>query len=105
MTKYQIVVTKLETTVYNIARTTEAKKRLRVRRAFTKLADNVVDEKVRLANKHKLVYLHFEHKLSAMLAAFQRYTKVKQLQGSFSVWRNKTTIEAQAAIHEHQGHQ
>ena len=70
MTKYQIVVTKLETTVYNIARTTEAKKRLRMRRAFNKLVDNVSDEKVRLANKQKLVCLHFEHKISAMLAAF-----------------------------------
>ena len=41
MTKYQIVVTKLETTVYNITRTTEAKKGHRLRRAFLKMADNV----------------------------------------------------------------
>jgi len=51
MTKYQIVVTKLETTVFNIARITEAKKRLRMRRALRKLAENVRLEKHRIANK------------------------------------------------------
>jgi len=75
MTKYQIVVTKLETTVFNIARITEAKKRLRMRRALRKLAENVRLEKHRIANKQKLVYLHFENKLALMVAALERYTQ------------------------------
>ena len=73
MTKYQIVVTKLETIVYNIARATEAKKRLRVKRAFNKMLDNVRLEKVRKANKQKLVLALFDNKLGAMVTALERF--------------------------------
>ena len=51
MTKYQIIVTKLETTVNNITRTTEARKRHRMHRALIKWADSVRQEKVKTANK------------------------------------------------------
>jgi len=41
MTKYQIVFTKLEVTVYNIIRTTEFKKKNRIKKAFLKFRENV----------------------------------------------------------------
>ena len=75
MTKYQIVVTKLETIVSNIARTTEAKKKQRKLRAFNKLADNVRYTKLKTEHKKKLVCVHFENKLAQMVSIFDRYTK------------------------------
>ena len=73
-TKYQIIVTKLETIVHNITRTTEAKKRLRMRRAIHKFAENAEQNRMKKANKQRLVYLHFENKISSMVAAFERFT-------------------------------
>ena len=51
MTKYQIVVTKLETIVHNVSRTTEAKKKHRMKRALQRMADNVRQTKVKQGNK------------------------------------------------------
>ena len=45
MTKYQIVYTKLETTMYNIIRTTDTKRDNRIKRAFDKLLVNARNEK------------------------------------------------------------
>ncbi len=69
MTKYQIVVTKLETIVHNVSRTTEVKKRHRLRRALLKMRENVEQRKVKQENKQKLVCLHFESRIAAMASA------------------------------------
>ena len=103
MTKYQIIVTKLETTVNNITRTTEARKILRQKRALLKLADHVRQTKQKTANKQKLVYMHFENKIAAMTAAFERYTVLKSMHGSFSQWRKATTLTGQAEKIELEG--
>lgn len=95
MTKYQIVVTKLETTVSNILRLTEAKKKMRQKRALRKLADNVRFEKLKQANKRKLVYLHFESRLASMVAALERYTLQKNVLGKFTQWKNHTLLKKQ----------
>ena len=50
-TKYQIIVTKLETIMHNISRTTEAKKRQRMRRVIHKFAEN--SEQIRLKKENK----------------------------------------------------
>ena len=50
-TKYQIIVTKLETIMHNISRTTEAKKRQRMRRVIQKFAEN--SEQIRLKKENK----------------------------------------------------
>ncbi len=68
-TKYRIVVTKLETWVQNIARTTEAKKRHRVKRAFVRMQQNVQVSKIKKEQKTRLVCLHFENKIGVMVAA------------------------------------
>ena len=103
MTKYQIIVTKLETTVNNITRTTEARKLLRQKRALLKWADHIRQTKHKTANKQKLVYLHFENKLAAMTAAFERYTVLKSMHGSFSQWRKATLLTGQAERIELEG--
>ena len=92
MTKYQIIVTKLETTVNNITRTSEARKLLRKKRALAKWAAHVRQTKQKTADKQKLVYLHFENKLAAMSAAFERYTVLKSMHGSFSKWRKAALL-------------
>ena len=96
MTKYQIIVTKLETTVNNISRTTEERKLLRQKRALLKWADHLRQIKQKTANKQKLVYLHFENKLAAMTAAFERFTVLKSMHGGFSQWRKATLLTGQA---------
>ena len=103
MTKYQIIVTKLETTVNNITRTTEARKRYRQHRALLKWADSVKQEKQKNANKQKLVYLHFETRLAAMTATFERYTVLKSLHGSFSIWKKETLLAGQTERMELEG--
>ena len=50
-TKYQIIVTKLETIMHNISRTTEAKKKQRMRRVIQKFAEN--SEQIRLKKENK----------------------------------------------------
>ena len=84
MTKYQIIVTKLETTVNNISRTSEARKILRKKRAFDKWTswNRVMRQKT--ADKRKLVYMHFQNKLAAMAAAVERYTVLKSMHGCFA---------------------
>jgi len=74
MTKYQNVYTRLESMVWNIARTTEAKKRLRMRQAFLRMADNIRLGKLKVANKRKLVFTLFENKLASMFSALERFT-------------------------------
>ena len=63
MTKYQIVFTKLETSVRNIIRTTEAKQRNRLKRAFRSFVTNMKFQRQVLEKKKVLVYLTFEQKL------------------------------------------
>jgi len=98
MTKYQIVVTKLETSVKNIVRLTEAKKRMRQSRALRKLADNVRFEKLKLANKRKLVYLHFESKVALMAAALERYTVQKNIFCKFAHWKSHVLLTKQVHL-------
>ena len=93
MTKYQIVVTKLETIVHNVSRTTEAKKKHRMKRALQRMADNVRQTKVKQGNKQKLVCMHFESKLGAMVSALHRFTIGKQVHASFAAWKNGATIQ------------
>ena len=105
MTKYQIVVTKLETTVYNIARSTEAKKKNRLKRAFLKMAENVRKANIQKANKQKLVYVHFENKLTAMFNAFERYTLLRKLHCKFSTWKSSALVAAHARKTQKEGQQ
>ena len=90
MTKYQIVVTKLETIVYNVSRTTEVKKKHRMRRAIQRMQENVVQSRIRQENKQKLVCMHFESKIGAMVSALDRFTMVKQMLAKFSTWKDHT---------------
>ena len=87
MTKYQNVYTRLETLVWNIARSTEAKKKLRLQQAFGRMNDNVRINKAKKLNKQKLVYTLFESKLGAMVASLERFTKQKRLHSGFSHWK------------------
>ena len=84
MTKYQIIVTKLETTVNNISRTSEARKILRKKRALDKWASWNLQMKKKTGDKRKLVYMHFQNKLASMTAALERYTVLKSLHGRFA---------------------
>ena len=88
MTKYQIVVTKLQTTVWNIARTTEARKKLRVSVAFKKMAEAVKIDRQRREAKQRLVGVLFETKLARMLSVIQRYSMHKMLTGRITRWKN-----------------
>ena len=104
MTKYQNVYTRLETLVWNIARTTEAKKQLRIQQAFRRMADNVRLNKVKLANKQKLVFTLFQNKLGQMVSTLERFTMQKRLQSSFSQWKSVHSVNqlSQAARAEAQ---
>ena len=87
MTKYQIVYTKLETTLYNIIRTTEARKKWRYKRAFQKLAHNANQLRVKRENRQKLVCVHLENKLTSFANAMTRYIIHKEMQQCFSKWK------------------
>ena len=105
MTKYQIVVTKLETTVYNIARATEAKKELRLQRFFSKMADHARIQRQKVANKKRLVCLLFETKLTGMVCAFEKCTVQRNIHSSFARWRNAAFVAGQAERTEAEGRQ
>lgn len=92
MIKYQIVVTKLQTTVFNIARTTEAKKVLRLKRAFNRFVDHARQTSERKEKKKKLVYLLFETKLATMLSALERYTVQRKLHSRFAQWKASVLV-------------
>ena len=47
--------------------------------------------------------MHFENKIAAMTAAFERYTVLKSMHGSFSQWRKATTLTGQAEKIELEG--
>ena len=87
MTKYQIVYTKLETTLYNIVRTTEVKQQQRKRRALQKLARNVSQINIKKENRKKLVCVHIENRLSSFTLVMTRYLLFKEVHGMFSRWK------------------
>lgn len=80
MTKYQIVYTKLETTLYNIIRTTDVRKYNRIKRAFQKMSHNARQLKLKRENREKLVCLHFDNKLSAFANTMSRYIVHREMQ-------------------------
>ena len=94
MTKYQIVYTKLETTLFSIIRTTDARKKARVARAFNKMVHNAKQLKVKRENREKLVVVHFENKLNAFASAVTRYNLYKQVQSRFSKWKNSSLTQS-----------
>ena len=100
MTKYQIVVVKLETIVHNISKSTEDKKKQRIKRAFCRFADNVRREKERRDNKQKLVCLLWENKLGAMCSALERYTVQHKLHGSFALLKAHGEVARNASLAE-----
>ena len=103
MTKYQIIVTKLETTVNNISRTSEARKILRQKRALDKWASWNRQMKQKTGDKRKLVYMHFQNKLAAMTAALERYTVLKSMHGRFAQWKKAALLSGQTEKIENEG--
>lgn len=64
---------KLETLVYKIFSTTEARKKLRVRKAFNAFLNNARAQRIqekKLAHKRRLVLTKFDLALSGMCDAF-----------------------------------
>ena len=55
-----------------------------MRRVINKFAENAEQIRLKKANKQRLVYLHFENKISSMVNAFERYTVQKSLHQRFS---------------------
>ena len=88
MTKYQIVYTKLETTLFSIIRTTETRKSQRVARAFKKMAQNAKQLKLKREQRERLVVVHFENKLNTFASVMTRYIVHREMQSSFSKWKN-----------------
>ena len=78
--------------MWNIARSTEAKKQLRIQQAFRRMAENVRLNKVKRANKQKLVYTLFQNKLGQMVSTLERFTMQKRLQSSFSKWKSVHSV-------------
>lgn len=93
MTKYQIVFTKLEVTVCNIIRTTEFKKKNRIKKAFFKFLENSQLEKERYKQKCELVCITFESKLKAMVACFSKFESKRKLAIMFQIWHQKTKLK------------
>ena len=67
-----------------------------MRRAIHKFAENAEQNRLKKANKQRLVYMHFENKISSMVNAFERFTIQKSLHQRFSQWKNKAIVASQA---------
>jgi len=101
MTKYQIVYTKLETTMYNIIRTTDTKKENRIRRAFDKMMLNARNEKQRKEERTVLAVHRFENSLSSMVSALDLFVMRRSLSSRFAVWRKQAEsakMESELAV-------
>eukprot|EP00347_Sterkiella_histriomuscorum_P017905 403347531 len=86
MTKYQLVFVKLETLMHKILQNIDARKKMRIKKAFQAFRFNSQGQRQqekKLQQKKRLVLLKFQNTLTNFCEAMQRYTNRAHVQAAF----------------------